>query len=271
VLKENNNRRVATAAVGVVVFFVTSFSTLTSASIPHATAVAEGLSRQGMAAVRYDKRGIAASVDTRFEESKVTFDTYINDAVAWIEMLKKDSRFSSLGIIGHSEGSLIGMVEARRAGVQAFVSIAGSGQPIYDTILDQLKARMPADVKEAGRIINSLRQGKRVAQVSPELQIQFRPSVQPFLISMFRYDPAKEIARFHMPVLIVNGSRDLQIDVTQAKVLASAKPDATLSIIDGMNHVLKEAPEDQQDNIATYSNPQLPLADRDSSKLLGIF
>jgi pimeloyl-ACP methyl ester carboxylesterase len=223
--------------------------------------LAEGLSRQGVAAVRYDKRGIAASADTRFEESKVTFDTFIDDAVAWIEKLKKDSRFSSLGIIGHSEGSLIGMVAARRTEVQAFVSIAGSGQPIYDTIIEQLKTRMPEDLEEAGRIINLLRQGKRVAQVSPQLQFMFRPSVQPFLISMFRYDPAKEIARLHMPVLIVNGSRDIQIDVTQAKILASADPDAELCIIDGMNHVLKDSPEDKQGNLATYSNPQLPLAE----------
>jgi len=222
--------------------------------------LAEGLTRQGVATVRYDKRGIAASAETGLEESKVTFDTFVDDAVAWIQDLKRDSRFSPIGVIGHSEGSLIGMVAARRAGVQAFVSIAGSGQPIYGTLLNQLKTRMPAVVEEAGSIINSLRQGKRVTQVSTELQSLFRPSVQPFLISMFRYDPAAEIGRLHIPVLIVNGSRDLQTDMTQAKLLASAMPDANLCIIDRMNHVLKDAPADQQGNIATYYNPKLPLA-----------
>ncbi len=223
--------------------------------------LAEGLAEQGISAVRYDKRGIAASAESSSDESEFTFDVFIDDAAAWIEKIRKDSRFSGLGVIGHSEGSLIGMIAARRTGARAFVSIAGPGCPIYEILIDQMKAQMPEAVEEADRIISALRKAKVVARVSPELQTLFRPSVQPFLTAMFRYNPAEEIARLHMPVLIVNGSRDLQTDVRQAKILAAAKPDGNLCIIEGMNHVLKDAPADRQGNIAAYSDPKLPLTD----------
>jgi pimeloyl-ACP methyl ester carboxylesterase len=222
--------------------------------------LAEGLASRGVAAVRYDKRGIGSSADAGTDESSVTFDTFIDDAVAWIEKFKQDSRFSDFGIIGHSEGSLIGMIASYRTGTHAFVSISGSGKPIYETLLDQLKTQMPGVVEEADQFINALRSGQRIEKVSPELQSLFRPSIQPFLISMFRYDPAAEIAKLEQPVLIVNGSRDLQTEVNQAKLLAAAKPEASLCIIDGMNHVLKEAPPDQKGNLTTYSDPTLPLA-----------
>ena len=222
--------------------------------------LAEGLAGFGVATVRYDKRGIAASAEAGTDESKVTFDTFIYDAVGWIEKFKCDSRFSDIDIIGHSEGSLIGMVASYRTGVHAFVSISGSGKPIYETLLDQLNRRMPAVVGEADRIINALREGKLVEQVSPQLRSLFRPSIQPFLISIFGYDPAEEIRKLEVRVLIVNGSRDLQTDESQARVLSLAKPEASLCIIDSMNHVLKDAPSDPEGNLATYSDPTLPLA-----------
>jgi pimeloyl-ACP methyl ester carboxylesterase len=223
--------------------------------------LAEGLAGMGIAAVRYDKRGIAAGAAAGADESKVTFDTFIDDAVAWIEQLKRDSRFSDFGIIGHSEGSLIGMVASRRTGVHAFVSISGSGIPIDEILLEQLNRQMPSLVEEAGRIINALREGKMAEQVSPQLQSLFRLGVQPFLISLFAYDPAEEIGKLEIPVLIINGTRDLQTDVSQARLLFAAKPDASPCIIDNMNHVLKDAPQDQQGNQATYSDPTLPLAE----------
>ncbi len=222
--------------------------------------LAEGLAGLGVAAVRYDKRGIAASVAAGTDESTVTFDTFIGDAVAWIEKLKGDSRFSDIAIIGHSEGSLIGMVASYRMGVHAFVSLCGSGKPIYETLLDQLNRQMPAVVEEAGRIITALREGKQVEQVSSELKSLFRPSVQPFLISLFGYDPTEEIEKLEIPVLIINGSRDLQTDENQANLLSAAKPEASLCIIDSMNHVLKDAPSDPEGNLATYSDPTRPLA-----------
>jgi len=139
------------------------------------------------------------------------------------------------------------------------VSIAGAGQPLYKTLLEQLQARAPAYVEDARRIVSALRSGETVPEVKPELQSLFRPSVQPFLISLFGYDPAVEIAKLKVPALVVNGSHDLQAGVADARLLAAAQPSARLRIVDGMNHVLKQAPADPQGNFATYGDPSLPL------------
>ena len=87
----------------------------------------------------------------------------------------------------------------------------------------------------------------------------FRPSVQPYLISWIKYDPPKEIAKLKIPVLIVQGTTDIQISIVDANQLAKALPTATLLIIDGMNHILKPAPSDRQMNLMTYSQPDLPI------------
>jgi pimeloyl-ACP methyl ester carboxylesterase len=234
-------------------------STLIPGSNDSLELLAEGLAGFGIAALRYDKRGIAASRAAGADESKVTFDSFIDDAVGWIKKLQTDSRFSSVGVIGHSEGSLIGMTAAYRAGAAAFVSIAGAGKPLYQTILEQLRVRAPAFVEDAGRIISALRRGESVPEVKPELQSLFRPSVHPFLISLFRYDPAAEIAKLEVPVLVVNGTHDLQVSEADARLLAAAQPSARLGIVEGMNHVLKQAPADPQANFATYGDPTLPL------------
>jgi pimeloyl-ACP methyl ester carboxylesterase len=103
--------------------------------------------------------------------------------------------------------------------------------------------------------------GRTVADPPKELAALFRPSVQGFLISEFKYDPAKEIAKLEMPVLIVQGTTDVQITVEDAKCLAAAKKDSKLVIIEGMNHTLKSA-STQAEQSKAYFDPSLPLAPR---------
>jgi pimeloyl-ACP methyl ester carboxylesterase len=79
----------------------------------------------------------------------------------------------------------------------------------------------------------------------------FRPSVQPYLISLFRQDPAA-FAQLKMPALIVQGSNDMQVGVGDAQALKAAKPDAELVLIDGMNHVMRIVPNDVKRQLASY-------------------
>ncbi|MBU3099718.1 MULTISPECIES: alpha/beta fold hydrolase [Clostridium] len=74
------------------------------------------------------------------------------------------------------------------------------------------------------------------------------------------YDPAVKINKLNIPVLIIQGSTDLQVTVDDAMILKNSNPDAVLKIIDGMNHILKDAPIEQEKNLKTYSNPKLPLS-----------
>ncbi len=233
--------------------------------------LAEALAARGIASVRYDKRGIgetgkamqlaAEKTRTVLREEDLSFESYIDDAVLWGKQLLADSRFSTLTVMGHSEGSLIGMVASQRMGANAFVSIAGAGRPVQQIILEQVKPQFsPELLKQTEEILEQLAAGKTVASVPPELNILVRPSVQPYMISWLRYDPAKEISKLRVPVLIVQGTTDLQTRPEDARRLAGGNPAAKLVLIEGMNHVLKMVPNDRDKQVSSYSDPALPVA-----------
>lgn len=224
--------------------------------------LAQALARAGIASLRYDKRGIGASAQGMQSESALRFETYIDDAAAWVARLRKDPRFSKVAVIGHSEGSLIGMVAAKQGGADAFVSIAGVGTPLPAVLRRQLADKLPPDLlKENERILGALERGRTVDGVPPLLAALYRPSVQPYLISQFRYVPAERIAALAVPVLIVQGTTDIQVGVEDAQALKRASPHARLEIVEGMNHVLKMVPADGA-QLASYGDPALPLAPR---------
>lgn len=221
--------------------------------------LAEGLVENGIASVRYDKRGIGESKNAGVSESELRFEHYVQDAQAWVDFLRKDSRFSEIIVLGHSEGSLIGMIAAQNPEVDKFISLAGVGTPAGEIIREQLKPQPPFVLEQSLPILEKLEKGETVAEVPPMLFSLFRPSVQPYLISWFRYDPRQELAKLNKPVLIIQGTTDLQVGVADAEKLANATKRAELRILEGMNHILKEAESDRAKNIATYSMADLPL------------
>ena len=223
--------------------------------------LAEGLAQRGVATLRYDKRGVGASTNKKSEDA-IRFDDYVDDALAFAKHLEADKRFSRVAIIGHSEGSLIGLVASRRdPRVSAFVSLEGPGRTVAAVIEEQIRAQGAPEsiMDEIEAYDKSLIAGTIVPSPDPRLAALYRPSVQPYLISEYRHDPSAEIAKLKIPVLIVQGTTDLQVSVLDAQLLARAKPDARLSIIDGMNHLLRDAPPDRQANIATYNAWTTPL------------
>ena len=224
--------------------------------------LAEGLAEEGIASLRYSKRGAGENADAVIPEADVRFEDFINDAEAWIDLLKSDERFTQVGVVGHSKGALIGLMAAKETDVDAYVSVAGAGVPTGDLLYEQLANQLPpALLEEAEEILNSLRAGDVVDQISEELYAVFRPEAQDFLMSWMAYDPAEELSEFNAPTLIVQGTTDIQVSEENAEILHEAKSDSELLIVEGMNHVLKEAPEDEVGNIQTYTDPQLPLAD----------
>jgi alpha-beta hydrolase superfamily lysophospholipase len=224
--------------------------------------LADALAQRGIATLRYDKRGIAGSAGAMGKESDLRFTTYVDDAVDWLEWLRGDPRFSRRVVIGHSEGSLIGVMAAQRSPVSHVVSVAGAGRPIAD-VLDEQLARMlaPALLSDARRIMTELKAGRAVDSVPQQLLVVFRPSVQPYMISWLPIDPAQEVGRLTVPVLVVQGTTDIQVTTGDAERLATGHPRATLEMIEGMNHVLKEVREASKQT-ASYSDPTLPLHPR---------
>ena len=218
-----------------------------------------GLARRGFATLRYDKRGVAASAAVAPYEEQLSVEAYVADAAAWGQLLKRDPRFSRLVLLGHSEGALIASLAAAEAGADALVSLAGIAHPLGSVLREQLQGRLPPRLAaEAEMILRQLEHGRVVPQVSHPLQVLLRPSVQPYLISLLRQRPAEAFARLGIPALIVQGSRDYQVDVDEALLLQKAKPEAQLLLIDGMNHVLRIVPT-AAPPMASYNDPRLPL------------
>ena len=221
--------------------------------------LAAALAENNIASVRYDKRGIAESKAAGKSESDLRFEDYVNDAKDWIKLLKQDKRFSVVIVLGHSEGSLIGMIAAGNA--NKFISVAGVGQSADKVLKEQLSSQPVAVQDLCFPIIDSLKRGKTVDDVNPALASLFRTSVQPYMISWFKYDPQAEIRKLTIPVLILQGTNDIQVTVEDAKQLSKASPKAQMILIDKMNHVLKVVDGDKQANIASYNNPALPVSD----------
>lgn len=223
--------------------------------------LAKELADNGIASVRYDKRGIGKSQAAGTSEEELRFEHYIDDATAWAEMFGNDSRFSTIAIAGHSEGSLIGMVAAQKSkAVKAYISIAGTGRPAYEVIEEQLKRNPEQIQREAAAINKELCEGRIVENIPNYLASLYRKSVQPYLISWFRYNPAKEISKLKIPVLIVQGDMDIQVGVKEGETLLAARMFSSYHIIKDMNHVLKHcASNEMVMQLETYKDPKLPI------------
>lgn len=230
-------------------------------------ALAQELAARGITTLRVDKRGIAASAGGALREDRLRFETYVADAVSWLNVLRAEAgqaqgKAERLFLIGHSEGALVATLAAQRRPVAGLVLIAGAGEPAGAVIARQLaEAGVAASLQaQSRRIVAALERGAPVADVPPELAALYRPSVRNYLMSWLPLDPAAELAKVPAPVLVIQGTTDLQISRADAERLAAARPGARLVVIDGMNHVLKIAPPARDANIAAYAAPGLPLA-----------
>ena len=228
--------------------------------------LAEGLADQGIATLRIDKRGIAASAAAGFDETRLRFTDLAADARAWAAEAAARAGKPCAWLIGHSEGALVALKavaggdDPESSKVCGLILLAGAGRPAGVVLREQLTA-LPDPLKtQAYDALTELEAGRTVAEPPAALAALFRPSVQPYLISWLPLDPAMLLAAYDGPVFIGQGTTDIQVGVIDAQALAAADPDATLKLWDGVNHVLKTAPADRAGNLATYADPDLPLA-----------
>lgn len=219
--------------------------------------LAELLQTQGIASLRYDKRGIGQSRIKNLNESELRFEDFVGDASAWLKLLQEDERFNKIIVIGHSEGSLIGILAAQSSSIDQFISLAGPGRSA-DMLLKEQLSRQKLVSYFANPLINDLVEGKQV-KAPFFLKTLFRPSVQPYLISWFKYNPEIEITKLKADSLIIQGTNDLQVSVEDARILANSSDRAELRIVVGMNHILKNTSQYEKENISSYNQPEMPI------------
>jgi pimeloyl-ACP methyl ester carboxylesterase len=211
--------------------------------------IADHLARRGVAVLRYDDRGTAKSTGTH---ATATTADFADDAEAAWRLLRgrREIVWSRVGLLGHSEGSMIAAIVASRVPDVAFVvSMAGPGAPGSDVLITQneraLRAmgldaetvrqavaqtrgilelaraeqwdRLRATLLEIGRRqIAALPEQER-AKLPPLEQIVERQmlSYQTWMRFFLRYDPAADWSRIRVPVLALFGVLDVQVDLWQ--------------------------------------------------------
>jgi uncharacterized protein len=212
---------------------------LLPAPIDNIKRLAEALAARGVATLRYDKRGVGASIYPGLSEEVLRFEHLVDDAVALAERLAGEERVTRVSLVGHSEGALIAALAAEDARAQGVVSIAGAGSRASALMRRQIEGHLPADIAgPALATLATLEAQQPVEDVPDALVLLFRPTVQPYLMSWFRYDPPAVLAELAQPLLLVQGSADAQVDVENARLLHAARPDARLKVVEGMDHLL---------------------------------
>jgi hypothetical protein len=215
------------------------------------------LAQNGIATFRYDKR-VIPMLKQNMDYRNISFKDFIKDAKDAITYFRKDGKYTQIYIAGHSQGSLVGMLAAKD-NADGFISIAGPSNTIDEAIVSQLEQQMGMG-KEAQYAFNALRKDGRVTDYNKGLASIFNEDLQPFLLSWMPYNPSEEIKKLEMPILIINGTKDLQVTVNDAETLHQAVPKSELKLFENMNHVLVTIEGDDLENAKSYNESWRPLS-----------
>ncbi|MCF8239539.1 MAG: lysophospholipase [Saprospiraceae bacterium] len=220
--------------------------------------LADSLEVHGVSTFRYDKRNIGQSTFDSIREEDLRFDSLVVDVGQWIRHFSSDGRFTNILLAGHSEGALVTTLAANRyPEVDGLITLAGAGRTADSLIMIQLERQPPFVQVATDSLFRQIREGQE-AKSPPYLMALFRPSVQPYLRSWIVINPAEEIVKLGIPVLVVQGGKDLQVFQEDADRLFRSSRHSTILKIEDMNHTLK-AVGDQADNMASYTDPGRPL------------
>jgi pimeloyl-ACP methyl ester carboxylesterase len=213
--------------------------------------LAQGLSKENIASFRYDKR-IVKQIRKGKVDNNIMFDDFVIDANSVIDYFSTQDTYKSIYIIGHSQGSLVGLL-ALSDKITGFISLAGAGNSIDLVIMDQIEKMAPGLVADSQKVFDILKEGKTTTDYPPALASVFNIETQPFIANWMQYDPKEIISKTEIPILIINGTKDLQVSVDEAKSLQEANENAKLEIIENMNHVLFFIEGDDLENSKSYN------------------
>ncbi len=205
----------------------------------------------------FDKR--TANPKNKPHLSNTLYDDLVNDLRIVVNHFKGDKRFSGITLIGHSQGSLTALLASQHN--EKYISLAGPSKSIDIMIEEQVAKNSPMVLDTVKGHFKELRETGDISYVNPLLIQIFSKRNLPFLKTWMRYNPVEEIKKLKIPTLVINGTKDLQVTVQDARDLYKANPIAELVIIENMNHVLKNI-EKEEDNLKSYYSPDFSLSEK---------
>lgn len=215
----------------------------------------DSINKHHIAFYSFDKR-TANPNNIKFLKEILFYDL-VKDAQKVISHFKADNRFSEIVLIGHSQGSLIAMLASEK--IDKYISLAGPAESIDKTLIQQISKQAPflGDITKAH--IKELKETGAIKDVNPMLLSLFNKNNQPFLANWMQYNPSEEIKKLTIPMLIISGTKDIQIKEEDANTLHKANEKSTLVIIKNMNHVLKNIAINA-DNMKSYYSADYALS-----------
>ena len=216
----------------------------------------DSITKNNIAFYSFDKR--TANKNNKASLLKGVFlKDYVTDVQIAINHFKKEGRFSKIVLLGHSQGSLVAMLASEN--IDNYISLAGPSKSADQVIIDQIKESAPFLDSITKAHFKELKEIGNVEKVNPILQSVFAKQNQAFLRSWIQYNPSEEIKKLSVPILLINGTEDLQVKPQEASELLLANKNAQLVFIKGMNHVLKEV-KSMTENKSSYLKPDYPLS-----------
>jgi pimeloyl-ACP methyl ester carboxylesterase len=233
--------------------------------------IADYLSRHGIAVLRIDDRGVGGSSG---RSSRQTIQEMAADVLADVDFLKGRPEINSkkIGVIGHSEGGIVGPLAASQSSDITFVvMLAGTGvtgeQVMYRQaeLIAKANGENDASIAQNRAIQEMIFAAVRTApdeqtgldrfraewrkahgsDPSEVLESQVKSVLAPEIHSFESYDPAEALRKLKVPVLALNGSRDLQVPPSQnlpairAALTAGGNKDFEVIELPGLNHLFQ--------------------------------
>ena len=211
--------------------------------------LAEALAARGIASVRYDKPGVAASATAAPASARAPLVHLRRRRPAVARLSDPGRSFQPSDCCWSQRGE-----SDRNARGRGELGCAVRFH--REQLARQLSGAL---LTSANEIIAELEAGREVPSVPQALAPYFHPSVQPYLIDWFRQDPAGIIRRLEHTPLLVQGTTDLELGVQDAELLHAARPDSELVLVEGMNHVFRQATGGIEAQITSSRDPALPL------------
>ena len=257
--------------------------------------LADALNRNGFAVLRYDKRGVGGSSGKYETATTADFASDAEAAVAWLKT-RPQIDASRIGVLGHSEGGIIApAVAASDKGVAFVVMIAGPcirgdklfvlqsamTAKVYGAPDDYIARRRLFDQELYSAIISAPSESAAFDRAKAlvargvadklvdanEAESLPKDDTSPWERYFLAYDPAPTLARLTVPVLVLNGSLDVQVpakeNLAAARQALRNNSNATVTELTGMNHLLQSArtgaPSEYNDIEETMSSTALKI------------